>query len=468
MDNSNDRVQYLNIFRGVVCLLILAAGAGIAVFFAKMNIEPPTKDVGEMEKILEGKTIRTGDIRLEITGYGTAEPNEEIAISAEVKGRTTYTTENLSVGLVVKKDEVLATIDESDYRLAVSVAKAELVQLQEEQILLQHIVDDLEKELKTEKDIMKLTENSWKRRSTLLDKRAVSLEDYENSMQNHQKQRLTVIKVESALDQAKIRIKVNKAKIESAQVKLDQAEVNKRRSVIKAPFTGRLTKVFLDNDEYVNAGTMICEIADDSSFDIPVSLDARIASKVMDLELNHDKDGGIWFKKPEGIEVIIEWPEAPERCRWYGRIKRIEKFDPETRTVVLMTTATKRCKTTTKEKELPLVAGMFCRVSFKGRTVKDAARIPWIALQLNDKIAVVGEDSRLEERTPKIELVNQDNIIITGGVKSGEKVITQRLPRGLVDGTKVKVVEVSDNGKVVNRRNDTGKTQTSPKASKAK
>ena len=206
MENNNDKVQYLNIFRGVVCLLILAAGAGIATFFAKLNIEPPTKDVSEMEKILEGKTIKTEDIRLAITGYGTSESNEEIAISAEVKGRATYTTKNLSVGLIVKKDEVLATIDESDYRLAVAVAKAELVQLQEEQVLLKHIVDDLEKELKTEKEIMKLTENSWKRRSTLLNKRAVSQEDYENSMQNHQKQRLTVIKVESALDQAKIRV----------------------------------------------------------------------------------------------------------------------------------------------------------------------------------------------------------------------------------------------------------------------
>ena len=187
MENNNDKVQYLNIFRGVVCLLILAAGAGIATFFAKLNIEPPTKDVSEMEKILEGKTIKTEDIRLAITGYGTSESNEEIAISAEVKGRATYTTKNLSVGLIVKKDEVLATIDESDYRLAVAVAKAELVQLQEEQVLLKHIVDDLEKELKTEKEIMKLTENSWKRRSTLLNKRAVSQEDYENSMQNHQK-----------------------------------------------------------------------------------------------------------------------------------------------------------------------------------------------------------------------------------------------------------------------------------------
>ena len=134
MENNNDKVQYLNIFRGVVCLLILAAGAGIATFFANLNIEPPTKDVSEMEKILEGKTIKTEDIRLAITGYGTSESNEEIAISAEVKGRATYTTKNLSVGLIVKKDEVLATIDESDYRLAVAVAKAELVQLQEEQV----------------------------------------------------------------------------------------------------------------------------------------------------------------------------------------------------------------------------------------------------------------------------------------------------------------------------------------------
>ena len=192
------------------------------------------------------------------------------------------------------------------------------------------------------------------------------------------------------------------------------------------------------------------------------------SARPINLELNQDKDGGIWFKKPEGVEVIIEWPEAPERCCWYGRIKRVKKFDPETRTVVLMTTATKRYKTTTKEKELPLVAGMFCRVTFKGRTVKNAATIPWIALQLNDKIAVVGEDSRLEERTPKIELVNQDNIIITGGIKSGEKVITQRLPRGIVNGTKVKVIEVSSNGEVKKQKKDSGEKQTAPEAPKAK
>lgn len=465
---NNDKVQHLNLFRGVVCFLILAAGAGISVFFAKLNIEPPTKDVSEMVKILEGMTIKTGEIQLEVTGYGTAEPNEEIAISSEVKGRATYTTKNLSVGLVVQKGEVLATIDESDYRLAVAEAKAELIQLQEEQKLLKRIVLNLEKEFKTEKDIHLLTKNSWERRKTLLKKRAVSQEDYENSMQSHQKQHLTVIKVESVLEQGRIRLKVNKAKIESAKVKLEKAKVDMQRSVIKAPFSGRLTKVSLDNDEYVNAGTMICEIADDSSFDVPVSIDAKIASKVMNLELTQNKDLGVWFKKPQGVEVIVEWPEAPERCRWNGYIKRVIKFDPETRTVVLMVRVTTRCKTGTKEKGLPLVSGMFCRVIFKGRTIKNAAKIPWIALQLNDKIAVVGEDSRLQERTPQIELVNQDNIIITGGVKSGEKVITQRIPRGLVDGTKVKVVEVSDNGEVIKQKKDVSDKKTSPKVLKAK
>jgi HlyD family secretion protein len=432
-----EKIENIFAIRAIICALILLAGAGGAIFFAFMKIEPPKHKADEIVKVLEGENVESGSIQLEMTGYGTVQPVDEIKLSAEIRGRITTTNDDLSVGLVVKKGDILATIDQSDYKLAVIEAEANLVQLQEEQKLWEQIILDLKDEVTTEKELLALTDSGWKRHSKLLTKRAVSQEAYEKALQNHSKQKLSLIKVQSILAQSAIKLKVNKAKIKMVKAKLDRAKTDLRRSEVKAPINGRLTQVYVDDDEYVTPGTPICILADDTQFDIPVSLDAKIASKVFELKLRKS-EYGTSFDTPEGVEVIIEWPESAENCRWIGRIKRIMKFDPETRTFVLIVTPTTQCET--KDRKLPLVAGMFCRVTFKGKTLENAVKIPWSALQLQDQIAVVDKNSRLQVRNADIILVNKDTVIISNGIKPGEKIITQRLPRGLINGMKIKVM----------------------------
>ncbi len=323
-DDESNKIKHLFALRAIVCGLIVLAGAGITLIFVRIKVEPPQHDFKEFEKVLEGTTVKSGSIRLEMTGYGTVEPTDEIQISAEIRGRVTTTNKDLSVGLVVKKGDILATIDKSDYQLAVVEAEANLIQLQEEQELLAQIVRDVKNESTTEQDLLNLTESSWKRRAKLLAKKAVSQEEFEVALQNHSRQKLAIIKVKSALAQGEIKLKVNEAKINMAKAKLNQTKVDLRRSEVVAPISGRLTKVFVDDDEYVTAGTPICELANDRVFDISVSLDAKIASEVFNLKLRN-KQYGVSFDTPENVDVTIVWPELPEDCRWKGRIKRIKK-----------------------------------------------------------------------------------------------------------------------------------------------
>ncbi len=94
---------------------------------------------------------------------------------------------------------------------------------------------------------------------------------------------------------------------------------------------------------------------------------------------------------------------------------------------------------------------MFCRVTFKGRQLENAVKIPWSGLQLDDRIAVVDKDSRLDVRKAEIVMVDGDTVIISNRIGPDEKIITQRLPRGLVNGMKIKVM--SDNPVTAKARN---------------
>ena len=125
-----------------------------------------------------------------------------------------------------------------------------------------------------------------------------------------------------------------------------------------------------------------------------------------------------------------------------GKISRIEKFDPETRTVTVVVTPTKFIGKSTNR--LPLVAGMYCQVSFTGKELKNVVKIPWSALQLNGHVYVVDKNNVVHEKEVNIKSSRQDQVIISSGLDAGEKIINQRIPYGVVNGSKVKTVIVNN------------------------
>jgi RND family efflux transporter MFP subunit len=432
MDDPNIKTRI------AVCIVILGLGIAILSGLLMITSKPEEKPMDQQLIRLVTEPVSVDNISLKISDYGTVRPSRQVKIASELKGNIIYVKPGLEEGSLVEKGEVLVKIEDSDYKIALKEAEAEEAQLKAEKSITERTVKDIQRELKELERDYELEQKNYNRQKVLFDKKVSTQSDLENAEQALAQKRKSCIIAEASLAQAELQIQSISAKIEKAEASRQQAELNIKRSNIKAPFSGRIEAIPVEENEYINAGEDLFEIADDGSLEIPISLDAFDIAKLLPLKPDKDKDYRHWFKNPEKVPVIIEWTGMPDACRWTGKIIRIEKFNSETRTLTLIVVPEK-CISKAKE-PFPLVSGMFCKVTFTGKGLPGLVRIPWVALQLDNNIFVVDENGIINERDVEIYSCYGDQVIVSSGLKDGDKIVAQKVPRGIINGMKIKPV----------------------------
>ncbi|MEZ5977810.1 MAG: efflux RND transporter periplasmic adaptor subunit [Planctomycetota bacterium] len=91
------------------------------------------------------------------------------------------------------------------------------------------------------------------------------------------------------------------------------------------------------------------------------------------------------------------------------------------------------------ETPLPLVSGEFVRAVIEGRPIEGAAVLPRAALRTDDRVLVLGGDSRVFLRDVVVARRGSESIVVTAGLEDGERVVVSPLPIA-ADGMRVRVV----------------------------
>jgi len=381
---------FLRIF---LCLLIL--GAGFAGFLVLKKMKKPPLQVEGNERALpvQAVQVQPGPVSVIVSGYGEIKSRSMVPLSAEVAGRITSVHPDLQVGAVIKKGEILCTINDQDFRLEFATAQTRLQSLSRD---------------------LALARKEFARVSSLYKKNKVgtlsTVEKAERSVNGIVNQR---VQVEQAIELAKLRLE---------------------RCVIRAPFTGRITERNVEQNEYVTPGRKLVTIVDDGDLEVEVSLDSRDA--VSWLRFRPPRDGGSWFGLPEETGCTVTWTER-EDVQGQGRLDRVVRFDPATRTLVVAV----RLKPGNTS-SFPLVQGMFCRVDIVGRPLDKAYILPRQAVTYEGNAHVV-IDSRLHTRKVEVARVQDNKALITGGLQEGDTVIITRLENPL-ENALVRIEETGD------------------------
>jgi RND family efflux transporter MFP subunit len=429
---------FMFLSRIAICTIILTISVIAFLLLASIKPKPKQKNYDRLIKTLIATPVKKENVKEMCVGYGTAEPTRRVEVSSQVNGEGVYVMPNLKSGVLVNKDDVLVKITKVDYDVAQKKAIANIKFYKSLQAVLKQDIKDNIGILKILKNKLRLEEADYNRQKQLFQKKAVSAHAFEFAEQSLNEMAQICLKMQRDISKAKLELKSHDASIEIAEVEKIQAELDLNRCEIRSPITGRLEKVAVEENEYIIKGQKLFEVANDSSLSIPVSLDIRDAATILTPvteKLNNYKH---WFKYNKETPVLIRWVEEPERCVWEGEISRVEKFDSETRTITVVVKAIKFIGV--GKNMLPLVAGMYCQTSFIGKESKDIVKIPWSALQLNGHVYVVDKNNVVHEKEIEIQSSRQDQVIISSGLNNGEKVIMQRIPYGIVSGSKVETV----------------------------
>jgi len=382
--------------RLVLCTLILAAGFGGFVGLKKMKKPPVQTTARERPLTVDGIEVSLTDFPVRVSGFGEVRSRSVVPISAEVSGRVTAVHPRLHVGEVINEGEVLIALDDRDQRLEYDIARARLQTLQR----------DHELAIKEHERLKTLYERNKAGTLSAVEK----AESAVNAIADRRNQ------VEQALHAAELRIE---------------------RSVIRAPFSCRVTETMVEQYEYVTPGKKLMTITDDSDLEIIVSLDSRDVIGWLRFDPGKSSPNGNWFAGLTDRECQVEWTDDAS-VNTLGRVDRIVRFDPTTRTLLVAVRLVHDPKAV-----VPVVDGMFCRVTIPGEELQDVVVLPRQAVSFESTVYVAA-NNWLRTRPVTVARLDHELAIISGGLQPGEIVVTTRLEQPLENA--LLTVTLGDNG----------------------
>lgn len=374
--------------------LLLAIALVFAILATKLRPESPKESPEKVYPIVEYVLAEKQSVSLEIESQGTVQARTEATLTAEVSGRIESISSELFAGGFFRKGDELLRIDPSDYEANRVLAISRLA----------------EAKLAYEQEVAQANQarEDWK----AMDKGSPS----------------PLVLREPQLERAN-------ASLAAAQSAVAIAERDLDRTVVRAPFDGRVREKSVAIGQIANArATTLARIysVDIAEIRLPLSLND---TQFIDVpEIYRDDTGE--RKRPK---VIIESAFGDNVYTWNGVIDRAEgAIDPRTRLATLVAQVDNPYAKTDRQNQPPLKVGLFVTARIQGKTIDNAFVIPRNALRPDGKVYIIDDENRI--RFMDVEVLKRDTLIaiITDGLEAGDRICMTPLEYA-VDGMEIRI-----------------------------
>lgn len=314
---------------------------------------------------------------------GQTEASESVEVRARVFGY--LKTIEFQDGDFVTEGQTLFTIEEDEY-----------------QAIHQQSVSRIDVNAAN----LELAKAKHARNASLLEKNAVSREDFEESL---------------------AAMKTAEAAITAAKADANRTAVDLKYTVIKAPISGRIDRAMVSKGNLLTggqgSGTLLTKIVSENPMYVYFDVDEGSLLKYMRqrAETRQSAPGSLRELKIPCYLQLADEKDFPHE----GVLDFIT-------TEVNRTTGTARIRGVFKNDDRALASGMFVRVRIPVSKPYQALLIPEQALATDQSIKfvyVVGSDGTAERRTVQLGAPRGELRIVTGGLKAGEQVIVKGLQR---------------------------------------
>ncbi len=383
-------------------LIMLAIGLGIYAMLVKNRAGPVKSVTREAAPLVKVLTAESTKYRVTVKGTGTVKAKKEITIVPQVSGIVTYADSKLSAGAFFKEGELLFKIEDADYRLATQKAEASKARA--------------EYELTQMESRAKVARLEWERLDGMNKEEPSPLLLYTPQLKNAQ------------------------ASLKAAEAALEETRLALKRTGIHAPFNCRIRSESIDLGQFVRAGTAVMDISGTDEAEVIVSLPLEELKWI-----SIPEDGG---KDGHGSQALVTLKAGEDLHRWKGRVVRstgeVDPKDRMTRVVVSVkdpygSPGGGGKKTLTGNSGgLTLQEGAFVDLSIEGTWLTGVFRVKRSSVREGGTLWVATPEERLSIRKVKVVRKGRGEIIISGGIKDGERIITTFVG-GVTEGMKITV-----------------------------
>ncbi|MGM0609454.1 MAG: efflux RND transporter periplasmic adaptor subunit [Thermodesulfobacteriota bacterium] len=393
MNTTSKKTTLRTILKILLPLLIIGLGLAGSRWLNMTRPKPQKTKPPQMAPLVRTQELRAMDYEVRIPAMGKVVPAKEITLSTRVSGEVISVSPGFIPGGTLEKREEVLRIDPSDYRLELTQAESDLV--------------EAEYALEVEKGKQNVARREW------------DLMKGDDSTG----------RVNPDLALRKPHLRKARADIDRAGARLKQAELNLKRTRIKAPFNAIVKSKNVDMGSQVAARGEIAELVDTDRFWIRASVPS-------------DRLG--WFEIPtdgsgQGAMAKVEKINAAPAGDRQGRVIRLlPDLEEEGRMARILIRVKDPLNLEDSSSAHPLLLGSFVRLTIHGRTLENVLPIPRDAWRDQGRIWLATPDGKLEIRSPRPLWKGMQNIYIRDNIDKKLRLITSDIPAP-VQGMKLKI-----------------------------
>ena len=393
----------------VLPLAVMAMAIAGVMFMGKLKPKAETKNEPPTATPVVTAYAESRSVELSVNSQGEVRPRTEINLAAQVGGRVDWLAPGFLEGGRFKKGQVILRLESAEYDLRVTQAEANVAQAQT--VLTREI---------SESDIAR--------------------RDWED-LGEGQASPLTLREPQMA---------EARARLAAAEAQLGEAELQQSRTVVYAPFNGRIREKLVSLGDTINPGQNIGRVYGVAIAEVKLPLtDTDMARLGLGI-------GFISTRSHPGPDVNLSAIVAGELRTWQGHIARVSSsYDSATR-VLFAYAEVADPYGKGADNGVPLASGLFVNVKIDGREVVNSIVVPRTALRGSDTVYIANKDKTLSLRTVIVASSSREMVVISSGLTSGERVITSPI-RGVADGMKIELADFTEDA---NSENSYGVTKS--------
>jgi RND family efflux transporter MFP subunit len=344
---------------------ILGVAGGGYFLVQKTAPEVETEKTLDTTPRVKTQILQAQTHQVQISSFGEVVPLERTALSTQVSGEVTSWHPNFVSGGVVKRGEVLFTIEKDDYQAAVLQAQAELAQA--EATLIEE-----------------------RAKAKVAERQAKKIKDTQVSDLY-----LRIPQVLSA-----------EARLKSAQAGLRRANRDLENTEVEAPYDALVVSRNIGVGQYITAGSQVAEINNIEHAEVMVPIAGF--------------DAPFLPKDIVGVSAEIIAKGRIEAIREGQIVRDLGVVDSATRMVNMVIRIDDPYGL--KSNLTPLPFGSYVEVQFNGRTVDNLFQVPQ-ELVIDERVWVVDPEDKLIPKPVHVLREEQANFFIDSGIENGDELV---------------------------------------------
>ena len=363
--------------------IVVIAAVAVAAWLLQTGPQAKPRPKVRNATIVDVRPIKFDRQATTISVMGTVIPQREVVLKPQVSGKVIAVNDKLIPGGRFAKDEPLLTIDPSDYQLAIQQLASEVARV----------------------------EADWQ---IELGRQRVARKEYELLGE-------TVTDEEKALMLREPQLANIKAVLDATKARLEQARLDLQRTVVTAPFNAVVISREIDLGTSVSPSATLATLVGSDSYWI----DALVPSSLLKW-ISTGQEG-----RADGSQVRVydsaAWGVAQYRT---GRVLGLTAMvEEQGRMAKLLVEIPDPLALRTGAKGQPeLLLGSYVRAEIVGASVPQAALVERDLVRDGSQLWIMDERNTLDIRPVEIAFRGQEYVLVTGGIREGERLITSNLP----------------------------------------